>query len=158
MDSLQGKLSMKRKAADRPSESKKLSEAPQGTSEAELRTAGREQSRRSSGSSLFGSIRAEPQNKIRKKPPAAVLQNRKTSSQRILEPHQNRHEPSATPEERPSKRWSHNYEGYNGAVRYVMKSADFRGIDGAAARAHGAFPEGYEAAIETSHGSRLCRT
>ena len=47
----------------------------------------------------------------------------------------------------------HNYEGYNGAVRFIMKS-DLRGIRGVVADLINV-PEGYETAIETALGGSL---
>ena len=47
----------------------------------------------------------------------------------------------------------HNYEGYNAAVRYVMKS-DLRGIRGVVADLI-TVPKGYETAIETALGASL---
>ncbi|MBQ9060505.1 MAG: chromosome segregation protein SMC [Firmicutes bacterium] len=47
----------------------------------------------------------------------------------------------------------HNYEGYNGAVRFIMKS-DLRGIRGVVAELINV-PEGYETAIETALGGSL---
>ncbi len=47
----------------------------------------------------------------------------------------------------------HNYEGYNGAVRFIMKS-DLRGIRGVVADLI-SVPKGYETAIETALGASL---
>ena len=46
-----------------------------------------------------------------------------------------------------------NYEGYNGAVRFVMKSG-LRGIEGSGGRTHGSL-RGFEVAIETAMGASM---
>ena len=58
-----------------------------------------------------------------------------------------------TARSRTIEEMEHNYEGYNGAVRFIMKS-DLRGIRGVVADLiH--VPKGYETALETALGASL---
>ncbi len=58
-----------------------------------------------------------------------------------------------TARRRTIEEMEHNYEGYNGAVRFIMRS-DLRGIRGVVADLI-RVPQGYETAIETALGASL---